>query len=112
MQLCGFMERDKDNPADVYFIMPNLLVKDSKGIARQGLIVKLKDGCIISWDGNEIRHGTSLRVNPGETSLPQCLFGKKTDMFAFHFANSAANLKFCSLMKCVNGSIHERWVIS
>jgi len=27
-------------------------------------------------------------------SFPQCLFGKKTDMFAFHFANSAANLKF------------------
>jgi len=89
-----WMERDLDHPADVYFIMPNLLVKDSDGISRQGLIVKLKDGCIILWDGNEIRHGTSLRVNPGETSLPQCLFGKKTDMFAFHFANSVANLKF------------------
>ena len=55
---CGW--RDKEFPADAYFIMPNLLVKDSEGIARQGLIVKLKDGCIISWDGNEIWHGTSM----------------------------------------------------
>jgi len=42
-----------------------------------------------------------MQVNLGEMSFPQCLFGKKTDMFAFHFANSAANLKFIN-------EVHER----
>jgi len=44
--------------------MPNILVDDSEGVMQKGLVIKLKDGCVISWDGTNICHCTSMRIDP------------------------------------------------
>jgi len=43
-----WFEKNKFAQMDVYFIFPNIVVGDSKGVTRNGLLVKIKDGCIIS----------------------------------------------------------------
>ena len=50
-----WVEQSPHVSMDVYFIFPNISVKDE--ITKQmwnGLIVKLKDGCTISWNGNSL----------------------------------------------------------
>jgi len=65
---------------------------------RSGLIVRIRDGCVISWDGTSIRHCTSLRMDPKNPERP---FGcpkygyvpLKSDFFSFHYVNSLVTLK-------------------
>ena len=88
-----WMEKNPFAPTDVYFIFPNVTVKDENDNARNGLLVKLKDGCIIAWDGCSLRHCTSIRTDPhdhGNKLIPNPAL---SDLFAFHFVNNGANLK-------------------
>jgi len=48
---------------DVYFVMHNILVENSNGATWNGLVIKLKDRCVISWDGTSICHCTSMRID-------------------------------------------------
>ena len=59
-----WFEKNKEVQTDVYFIFPNIVVVDSKGVSQNGLLVKIKDGCIISWDGSSLHHCTSIRMDP------------------------------------------------
>jgi len=59
-----WFEKDKTLCTDVYFVMPNILVDDSDGVMQKGLVIKLKDGCVISWDGTNIWHCISMRIDP------------------------------------------------
>jgi len=59
------MEKVQDHLTDSFFILPNLLVKDGTGQSRNGVLIKLCNGCAISWDdGALIQHCTSLRILP------------------------------------------------
>jgi len=57
-----WMEQVQDHPTDSYFVLPNLLVTDNKKQTRSGVLIKLCDGCAISWDGALIKHCTSIRT--------------------------------------------------
>jgi len=59
-----WFEKEKSKHTEVYFVMPNILVEDSNGVMRYGLTIKLKDGCVISWDGTNIHHCMSMRIDP------------------------------------------------
>ncbi len=59
-----WFEKDKTLCTEVYFVMPNILVDDGGGVMQKGLVIKLKDGCVISWDGTNIHHCTSMRIYP------------------------------------------------
>jgi len=62
------------------------------------LLVRLRDGCVISWDGASIQHCTSIHIHPKNREKP---FGiahyrhlpVKSDYFSFHYVNSLATLK-------------------
>jgi len=65
---------------------------------RSGLIVRLRDGCIISWDGASIQHCTSIRIDPKNQEKPFEIpqygyFPIKSDIYSFHYVNSLATLK-------------------
>jgi len=88
-----WMEKNSFALMDVYFSFLNISVKDNDGNACNGLLVKLKDGCIISWDGCSLCHCTSIWMdphNPGNYFKPDPTV---LDLFAFHFVNNGANLK-------------------
>jgi len=73
--------------------MPNILVEDSNSVMRYSLVIKLKDGCVILWDGTNICHCTSMRIDPKCPSKRYGDWVHKYDMYGFHFINSAGNLK-------------------
>jgi len=59
---------------------------------------QIEDGCVISWDGTNICHCTSMRIstnNPSERHPPgrYAEWVHKSDIFGFHFVNLAGNLK-------------------
>jgi len=88
-----WFEKNKEIQMDVYFIFPNIVVEDSKGISQNGLLVKIKDSCIISWDGNSLRHCTSIRTDPSNQDTLVKPDPSISDLFSFHFVNNAANLR-------------------
>jgi len=58
---------DPTQKTDVCFIFPNLVVKDKNKCTYYGILVKLCDGCMISWDGVLLCHCTSIRkVSPNQ----------------------------------------------
>jgi len=59
-----WFEKDKHLGMEVFYVMPNILVKDIDNVAWKSLLIKLKDGCIILWDGTNICHCTSWRIDP------------------------------------------------
>jgi len=59
----NWFEKDKQLCTDVYFVMPIILVKDRNDATQNGLIIKLKDVCVILWYGTNIHHCTSMRIN-------------------------------------------------
>jgi len=64
---CGisvWMKNKQDKPTNSSFILPNLIVKDKHGQSKNRVIIKLCDGCVISWGGALICHCTSLRILP------------------------------------------------
>jgi len=73
---------------------------------RYGLVVKLKDDCVISWDGTNIHHCTSMRIDP---KCPSKRYGEvcKSDIYGSHFVNSAGNLKLTLTLMAFNG--HKKW---
>jgi hypothetical protein len=88
-----WVEQSPNVAMDVYFIFPNVSVKDSTNKMRNGLLIKLKDGCIISWNGNSLRHCTSMRSDP---KYPLSFHPPKpqySGLYAFHFVNNGANLR-------------------
>jgi len=46
-----WMERVQDHPTDTFIILLYLIVMDNKKQTRYGVLIKLGDGCAISWDG-------------------------------------------------------------
>jgi len=66
----AWLEKEKHLSTEMFFVMPNVMVieKNENGLevkkTRSGLIVRLRDGCVISWDGTSIRHCTSIRMDP------------------------------------------------
>ena len=52
-----WMEWVQDHPTDSYFV---LLVTDNKKQTRSGVLIKLCDGCAISWDGALVKHCTLI----------------------------------------------------
>jgi len=51
------------------------------------------NGCVISQDGTDIHHCTSMRI---DSKYPCERYGElvcKSDKYGFHFVNSAGNLK-------------------
>ncbi len=81
---------DEDH-VEQYFMFPNLLTTDSEMNTKKGVIIEICDGLLISWNGNVIRHCTSIRnqLNP----LPDALKTMKGDVYSFQFANSMPNIK-------------------
>ena len=51
-----FVEEKPGDAEGWYFILPNMTVNDGE----QAIVVKLFDGCAISWDGRVIYHCTGL----------------------------------------------------
>jgi len=54
-----WMETNETQKTDVYFVFPNVIVKDGD-ISQSGVLIKLCDGCMISWDGSLLHHCTSV----------------------------------------------------
>ena len=73
------MEMDPTKKTDVYFVFPNLVVKDKNKCTCHGVLVKSCDGCMISWDGALLHHCTSLEkyvlinINQNMKNLPLVL---------------------------------------
>jgi len=79
---------------DVYFIFPNISVKDKRtDQLRNGLLIKLKDGCTISWNGNSLRHCTSMHSDPKHPLSYNPPSHEKAGLYGFHFVNNGANLR-------------------
>jgi hypothetical protein len=53
-----------------YFVLPNLSINGSKGV-----VVKLRHGVSISWDGRIIRHCSSVTEVGEENNVYGCMFG-------------------------------------
>jgi len=57
-----WMELVQDHPTDSYFVLPNLLVMDNKRQTRSGVLIKLCNGCALSWYGALVKHCTLIRT--------------------------------------------------
>ena len=89
-----WVEQSPHISMDVYFIFPNVSVKDKKTNQMQnGLLVKLKDGCTISWNGNSLHHCTSMCSDPCHPFSFQPPTPQYSGLYAFHFVNNGANLR-------------------
>jgi len=74
-----------------------------------GLLIKLSDSCMILWDGNIIRHCTSIHADP----FGPFGFGVESpssDMFSFHFANSMQIWNSWKIFK--RRSIPWHWILT
>jgi len=88
---------------DIYFIFPNVSVKDSTGKMQNGLLVKLKDGCTISWNGNSLCHCTSMCWVPCHPLSFHPPRPQYSGLYAFHFVNNGAYLSL------IDGSCHHHY---
>jgi len=84
-----WFEKDKTFCTELYFVMPNILVDDGGGVMQKGLVIKLKDGCVISY-GTNTCHYTSMRISPNSPQERHPLrkydkWVQKLDIFGFHF---------------------------
>lgn len=72
LDLCNGFTIWRGNADGWYFYMPNVIVHDAitNKIIYKGLAIKLVDGICISWNGAEIRHGTSKFTDKG----PGCTY--------------------------------------
>jgi len=84
-----WMERVQDHPTDSYFVLPNLLVTDNRNQTRSGVLIKLCDGCAISWDGALIKHCTSIRT-PAEYQFNRN--ARLGDFYSFNVVHNGKNL--------------------
>ena len=83
-----WMEQVQDHPTDSYFVLPNLLVMDNKKQTRSG-VLKLCDGCAISWDGALIKHCTSIRTSSDYQFNQNAKLG---DFYSFNVVHNGKNL--------------------
>jgi len=88
-----WVEQSPNVEMDVYFIFPNITVKDSTNKMQNGLLTKLKDGCIISWNGNSLHHCTSMHSDPHDPVSFHPPKPQYSGLYAFHFVNNGANLR-------------------
>ena len=87
-----WMKKVPENSMDTYFVFPNLLVKtsnDSDATTKNGLLVKLCDGCAISWDGAMLRHCTSMRIIPEDQYTKS---SEPDDYYSFNVVHNGRNL--------------------
>jgi len=59
VEMAMWMETNEMQKTDVYFVFPNVIVKVGNS-SWSGLLNKLCDGCMISWDGLLLHHYTSV----------------------------------------------------
>jgi len=95
-----WVEKSPHVEMDVYFIFPNVSVKDSTNKMQNGLLIKLKDGCTISWNGNSLGHCTSMHSDPCHPLSFQPPKPKYSGLYAFHFVNNGANLRLIDESHC------------
>jgi hypothetical protein len=57
-----------------YFVMPNISINESKGV-----VVRLRHGVAISWDGRKIRHCSSVTDIGDDNNVYGCMFGSCRD---------------------------------
>jgi len=55
-----WMEMDPIQKTDVYFVFPKFGCKRQEKNTHYGILVKLCDGCMISWDGALFCHCTFI----------------------------------------------------
>ena len=79
----------QDHPTDSYFVLPNLLVTDNRNQTRSGVLIKLCDGCAISWDGALIKHCTSTELQQNINSIKNAKLG---DFYSFNVVHNGKNL--------------------
>ena len=93
-----WMEMDPTKKTDVYFVFPNLIVTDKNKCTHHGVLVKLCDGCMISWDGALLCHCTSIRkVSPNQFQSKHEKPSIST-FTSFHVAHNGATLsKMCGI---------------
>ena len=93
-----WMEMDPTKKTDVYFVFPNLAVKDKNKCTRYGVLVKLCDGCMISWDGALLCHCTSIRKVPPNQFQSKHEKPSIGTFASFHAAHNGPTLsKMCSI---------------
>ena len=68
-----FMEDRINKAKGWFFILPNTYTKESN----KAIIIKLFNGCAISWDGRKIFHCTALQDLGQDNHVYGCYFGGK-----------------------------------
>jgi len=87
-----WIEKVPNHSTESYFILPNLILQDQNKKTRYGVIIKLCDGCAISWDGGLLRHCTSIRTLHG-SSRSESELG---DFYSVNFVNNGPTLSSLS----------------
>ena len=73
MGISVFREDIVDKAVGWYFILPNTSMKSSD----KAIIIKLFNGCAISWDGRKVFHCTGLKDLGENNHVYGCYFGGK-----------------------------------
>jgi hypothetical protein len=69
-----WVERHDGRAGNWYFILPNLSINGSDGV-----VIKLRHGVAISWDGRIIRHCSSVTTVGEDNHVYGCMFGSCRD---------------------------------
>lgn len=67
-------EKCKGRARNWYFVLPNLSINGSKGV-----VIRLRHGVSISWDGRIIRHCSSVTDVGADNNVYGCMFGSCRD---------------------------------
>ena len=71
------MDNDAWKNCDQYLVFNNVVQTVDDKEMRHGLLVKISDGMIMSFQGNTLRHGTTIHQNAitGELCPPGNIYG-------------------------------------
>jgi hypothetical protein len=67
-------EKHVGNATNWFFVLPNITINGSKGV-----VIKLRHGVSISWDGRIIRHCSSVTAVGETNNVYGCMFGSCRD---------------------------------
>ena len=70
MSLAVWVEERVGGATNWFFVMPNLRLNDKLGV-----VIQLFHGCVISWDGQLIKHCTSVTSTGDSNNVYGCMFG-------------------------------------
>ncbi len=84
-----WMEWVQGHLSECYFVLPNLLVMDNKKQTRSGVLIKLCDGCALSWDGALVKHCTLIRTASEYQFNRNAKLG---DFYSFNVVHNGKNL--------------------